>query len=92
MAGSVFKCRTHSSLPTRTARELRPGAARQIGSAGLLASDEQWKQTPELSEIALIEKTLCDSFDSLHCSAVSIKDLAELAPESWPTLKLKFHE
>jgi len=58
----------------------------------LLASTDQWKQTPELSELALIEKTLCDSFDSLDCNAVSIQELAQLARENWPTLKMKFHD
>ncbi len=57
-----------------------------------LAEIEPWKETPELAEIASIEKAFCDSFDSADCIAASVQDLSEIDPNSWPNLKVKFHD
>ena len=57
-----------------------------------LARGEPWTQAPEIVEIATIEKALCDSFDSANHEARTVQDLADINPDSWPTLKIKLHD
>jgi len=58
----------------------------------LLAEKEPWSQSPELSELAIIEKSFCDSFDSADQVPVGVNMLAQIEPDHWPTLQLKFQD
>ena len=58
----------------------------------LLSEGEPWSQAPELIEIARIEKAFCDSFDAADCEAVTLQYLSKIAEDSWPTLKIQFHD
>lgn len=58
----------------------------------LLATKEPWSESPELSELATIEKSFCDSFDSADRKPVGVNMLAQIDPDHWPTLQLKFQD
>lgn len=51
-----------------------------------------FEQLPEVSEIARIEQAFANSFDAADSKCVSLVQLAQLAPEAWPTLRLCFHD
>jgi hypothetical protein len=50
------------------------------------------EQAPEVVEIAKIELAFGNSFDAADCRCVMIEELAELAPEAWAGMTLKFHD
>lgn len=58
----------------------------------ILAEYEPWSQTPELLEIAVIEKAFCDSFDAANSTTATLQDLSQLELHDWPTLKVQFHD
>jgi hypothetical protein len=60
--------------------------------AELVERLEPFRQWPEVAEIARIEQAFGDSFDAADAECVKINELAQLAPESWATLTLQFHD
>lgn len=58
----------------------------------LLEHMQLFKQLPEVAEIARIDHAFANSFDAADCQCVSAVDLAQLVPESWPALTLRFHD
>lgn len=58
----------------------------------LLREEQPFNQMPVLAELATIEAAFADSFDAEDHSFVTINNLAELAPEAWATLQLKFQK
>jgi len=58
----------------------------------LLREERPFNQMPVLAELATIEAAFADSFDAEDHSFVTINNLAELAPEAWATLQLKFQK
>jgi len=58
----------------------------------LLREEPPFNQMPVLAELATIEAAFADSFDAEDHSFVTINNLAELAPEAWTTLQLKFQK
>ncbi len=52
---------------------------------------EPFNRLPEIAEIARIEKALLDSFDAADEPCVTLDYLAKIAPDTWPTLTLRFH-
>ena len=44
-----------------------------------------------VAEIARIEQAFGDSFDAADCQCASLDQLAQLDPEAWATLTLRFH-
>ena len=53
---------------------------------------EPFNQLPEVAEIACIEQAFADSFDAADCQCVSLDQLAQMEPEAWATLTLRFHD
>jgi len=53
---------------------------------------EPFSHLPEVAEIARIENAFGDSFDAADCNRTTLDQLARLDPETWPTLKLRFHD
>jgi len=53
---------------------------------------EPFKSLVEVAEIASIEQAFANSFDAADCHCVTQQQLAQLAPEAWATLSLKFHD
>jgi len=58
----------------------------------LLSAQQPWLQASELAELAVIEKSFCDSFDAADCKPVTLNDLTRLEPEKWPTLRIIFND
>lgn len=52
---------------------------------------EPFSQLPEVAEITRIEQAFANSFDAANCETVSINQLAQLDPNAWATLRLRFH-
>jgi hypothetical protein len=59
--------------------------------ADYLASTVPWSGTPALAELATLEWTLAGAFDSADATPVAIEEVAAIAPEDWPNLRLGFH-
>jgi len=57
----------------------------------LVEQQEPFKQLPEVAEITRIEQAFGDSFDAADCQCTSLDQLAQLNPEAWATLTLRFH-
>jgi len=57
----------------------------------LLSRQEPWQQAGELAELAVIEKTFCDSFDAADSHPVTLQDLSRIEPQEWPTLSILLH-
>lgn len=45
---------------------------------------------PQLYELALIEQNFANSFDALDAEIITLDQLANMAPEHWPNLRLEF--
>ena len=58
----------------------------------LVEHQQPFKQLPEVAEITRIEQAFANSFDAADSECVSLIQLAQLAPEAWPTLSLRFHD
>ncbi len=58
----------------------------------LLSDSLPWSNSPEVSELAEIEKLFSDSFDSENCQSVTTQDLAQISPDAWPTLTIQFKQ
>jgi hypothetical protein len=59
--------------------------------AKLVEQQEPFRQLPEVAEIARIELAFGNSFDAADCQCASLEQLAQLDPEAWATLTLRFH-
>ncbi|MBL8703817.1 MAG: putative DNA-binding domain-containing protein [Rhodospirillales bacterium] len=59
--------------------------------ADYLATAAPWSGTPALAELASLEWALAGAFDSADAAPVAIADIAAIAPENWPGLRLAFH-
>jgi len=57
----------------------------------LTEQQQPYNQLPEVAEIAKIEQAFANSFDAADCSCVSLNQLAELKPEAWASLTLRFN-
>lgn len=57
----------------------------------LLKTELPFKQHPVLAELATIESSFANSFDSPDQSVMTLDELARLAPAAWATLTLNFH-
>ena len=57
----------------------------------LVETAEPFKQYPEIAEITRIEQAFANSFDAADSDSVSLEQLAQLQPEVWATLTLRFH-
>jgi len=58
----------------------------------LLSTQPPFADYPEIVEIAKIEQTFNHSFDAADCTTLSTEDLGKIAVNTWPTLKIKFHD
>ena len=58
----------------------------------LVESLEPFCQLVEVAEISRIEQAFADSFDAADCQSVSLAQLAQLQPEAWGNLTLRFHD
>ena len=58
----------------------------------LVEQQEPFKQLPEVAEITRIELAFGNSFDAADCQCVSLQQLAQLDPEKWADLTLRFHD
>ncbi|VAW82198.1 hypothetical protein MNBD_GAMMA12-1030 [hydrothermal vent metagenome] len=56
----------------------------------LLSESVPWSNSPEVSELAEIEKLFSDSFDSENRQSVTTQDLAQISPDAWPSLTIQF--
>ncbi|MCG6871593.1 MAG: putative DNA-binding domain-containing protein [Gammaproteobacteria bacterium] len=50
-----------------------------------------WKEHPVVAELARFEWLLRDAFDATDAVVIGEAELAALAPEAWPGLRLEFH-
>ena len=57
----------------------------------LVERQKPFSQFPEIAEIARIEQAFADSFDAADCQTVTLAQLAQIEPEAWATLTLRFH-
>ena len=57
----------------------------------MVEQQEPFKPLAEVAEIARIEQAFADSFDAADCECTSLDQLAQLEPEAWATLTLRFH-
>ena len=75
------------------ARPSRHFSIRWFGDqlADHLASTDPWAGTPALAELARLEWALAGAFDSADATPVAIEEVAAIAPEQWPQLRLAFH-
>lgn len=58
----------------------------------LVTELEPFSQLVEIVEITRIEQAFATSFDASDCQSIVINQLAELEPEAWTTLSVKFHD
>ena len=56
-----------------------------------LRTTQPWSGTPALAEMGLLEWTMGLSFDAVDEDHVKAADIAALAPEQWPALRLRLH-
>ncbi|MGB1296661.1 MAG: putative DNA-binding domain-containing protein [Psychrobium sp.] len=57
----------------------------------LLAEQAPFNEHPVLSQLAAFERALLSAFDAADSSVIAIEQLANLPPEQWPAIKLRFH-
>ncbi|PPC90255.1 MAG: DUF2063 domain-containing protein [Methylobacter sp.] len=58
---------------------------------GFLSQASPYCDRPELSELADFEWLLSESFDAPEAALAGFEEMAAIAPECWPGLKLIFH-
>ena len=61
-----------------------------INMTALLKTRSPFNQHPVLAELATIESSFANSFDSHDRTVVALDELAAMAPETWATLRLAF--
>jgi hypothetical protein len=61
------------------------------GLPDFLKSAEPYRNHPELSDLATLEKALNDAFDAGEGPVVELADMTGFAPEMWPDLKFRPH-
>jgi hypothetical protein len=61
------------------------------GLPDFLKSAEPYRNHPELSDLAALEKALNDAFDAAEGPVVELADMAGFAPEMWPDLRFRPH-
>jgi hypothetical protein len=59
--------------------------------AAFLRTTPPWQDEPLLAELAAFDWALATVFDAPDAPVASVTDLAAVAPERWPTLRLVFH-
>jgi len=59
--------------------------------ADYLAATGPWAGTPALAELAHLEWALAGAFDSADATPIEIEQVAAIAPERWPALRVSFH-
>ena len=66
---------------------------RQYGDAlpDWLRTHEPFSAYPQIAELARFERRLLTAFDAADSPHATPADLARLAPEQWPGLRLRFH-
>lgn len=57
----------------------------------LVEAMEPFNRYPEIAEITHIEQAFANSFDAADSDSVSLNQLAQLQPDAWATLTLRFH-
>jgi len=57
----------------------------------LLASQKPFLDYPELLEMAQIEQAFNHSFDAADCDTITLDSIAQVAPDAWAELSIKFH-
>jgi len=57
----------------------------------LLDSEQPFSEVPVLREIADIEQAFNSSFDAADCTSIEVNQLAEVAAEDWPVMRLELH-
>lgn len=58
----------------------------------LVQSLEPFCNLLEVAELTQIEQAFAHSFDAADCQSVSLQQLAQLQPEAWASLTLRFHD
>ncbi len=56
-----------------------------------LASSEDFRNEPWVSELAALEWRLGEAFDAAHAPPLTAESLAELAPAAWANIRLALH-
>jgi hypothetical protein len=59
--------------------------------AAFLATEQQYRETPVLAELARWEWALADVFDARDAAPLTRKTLESLPPDRWPGLRFLFH-
>ncbi|MBV7314736.1 DNA-binding domain-containing protein [Shewanella sp. NIFS-20-20] len=76
--------------------EAYPSTARSLRQFGdklptFLAEHSQWRQYPQLAELAQFERLLLASFDGADSDRLGFSDLQAVAPPLWPSCRIGFH-
>lgn len=58
----------------------------------LVTQLEPFNTLPEVAEITRIEQAFAKSFDAADCQCVTQNQLAQLPPDAWASLTLRFHD
>jgi len=58
------------------------------GLPSFLAATAPWREQPELAEMAQLDWAISTAFDAMDHATVSSADLAGIAPDAWPGLRL----
>jgi hypothetical protein len=61
------------------------------GLAEFLRASGRWRGRPELGDMAALEWAIGLSFDAADDRAVGVHEIAAIAPEQWPGLRLQLH-
>ena len=56
-----------------------------------LNEHEQYQQRQDLIELAVLEWSFVDAFDAADVPVITLQDMAQVPPESWPVLCFTFH-
>lgn len=59
--------------------------------AAFLRTQPVYRETPVLAELATFEWTLGQAFDAADDNLVTTEDMAQIAVETWPGLRVEFH-
>ena len=59
--------------------------------AEFLSQHEQYQQRQDLIELAVFEWSFVDAFDAADVPVITLQDMAQVPPESWPVLCFTFH-
>jgi len=56
-----------------------------------LSEQPPYREAPVLADLAKLERALNDAFDGKDAPRLKVQDLAQIAPEDWPTLTFTVH-